>query len=178
MRGPGEPAVVVRRARPEDARAVAAADFEGEQALLAEAYPEGYPDHWFSRPPLEPIEAYWTTALLADRSPAWATFVVEVGATVIGYACASPMDGDPTRGYIHAMYVHPLAWRRGAGRALADAAVEHLRALGCTAVELWAVEGSVRSRAFYGALGWSLTGSFARQGPDPGLPIVQYLRPL
>jgi ribosomal protein S18 acetylase RimI-like enzyme len=64
-----------------------------------------------------------------------------------------------TTGEIYVIYVHPTAWRQGAGTALLDQALRHLRADGFREAVLWVLPGNQRAIAFYEAAGFVADGA-------------------
>jgi GNAT superfamily N-acetyltransferase len=154
--------MIVRAATPDDAEAVAAIRIRGWQKGYAGLMPEAY-------------LAGLSAALRADAerfraglehpTPHRQLFVAERDGTPIGFANVGPYrrdqdpaDLDDTAGEVRAIYVRPDAWRSGAGRALMDAAVEHLRGAGLTPIRLWVLEANARARAFYERYGFRLDG--------------------
>jgi GNAT superfamily N-acetyltransferase len=79
---------------------------------------------------------------------------------------------EPATGEVTALYVDPAAWRRGAGRALMDAAGAELRDEGCDEVVVWVLEGNHDALAFYAALGFAPDGGRTRHERS-GLPAVR-----
>lgn len=77
------------------------------------------------------------------------------GGCVVGFACSGPeRDGIPGYdGEIYAIYVLAEHQHRGIGQQLMAASARHLAAQGFRAVMLWTLEGNLRARAFYEALG-------------------------
>jgi GNAT superfamily N-acetyltransferase len=59
-------------------------------------------------------------------------------------------------GELWSMYVHPNAWRTGAGRALRDRTTAELIASGRRTAYLWVLSENVRARGFYEHTGWSI----------------------
>jgi GNAT superfamily N-acetyltransferase len=78
-------------------------------------------------------------------------------------------------GEIFALYVDPLRWRSGAGRALLAASVAWLTGRGRDPVRLWVLAANVRARRFYEAGGFAAdgaTGTFEIAGAK--LPELRY----
>jgi GNAT superfamily N-acetyltransferase len=104
--------------------------------------------------------------------------VAEGDGRVVGFlSTGPPRDEDVPlpAAEIYAIYVLPEAWRRGAGSALLNTAVDHWRTRGAAALVLWVLEANARGRAFYDALGWQADGR--RQEIDLGgraTPEVRY----
>jgi GNAT superfamily N-acetyltransferase len=61
-------------------------------------------------------------------------------------------------GEIERLYTHPRAWRRGAGRALLERALEALRAAGLEQAWLVTEERNEGARRFYESVGWREDG--------------------
>ena len=63
--------------------------------------------------------------------------------TVVGTVAAVPDPDETSRGHIQALYVDPGHWGRGIGRALHDAALDHLRASGFRVAVLWGYKRTI-----------------------------------
>jgi ribosomal protein S18 acetylase RimI-like enzyme len=116
------------------------------------------------------------TGLSPDAPRAWAKFlrehlraktsavlVAESAGRLLGMGMASVRESPPTsasrrRGVITDLYVEPEWRRRGAGRALVAALLEHLRALGLAEADVTAA--SVNPEA---ALFWQKMGAVERR---------------
>jgi ribosomal protein S18 acetylase RimI-like enzyme len=149
--------MAVRRAGPEDARAIAEVSVAGWQA----AYRGILPDEFLDSLRVDARERGWHEMLARDelgRTPAW---VAEENGRVAGFvSCGPPRDDDvPLPGAeVYAIYVRPERWRGGLGRALLDAATVHLREQGAQTLVLWVLEANHRARGFYEAMGWRPDG--------------------
>ncbi|MFI2710144.1 GNAT family N-acetyltransferase [Micromonospora sp. NPDC018662] len=80
-----------------------------------------------------------STRRMIDQPPPgedWAAWVVEADGQVVGWASAyrNMQTSTPGVGEISTLHVHPDHRRRGAGTALLDAALDHVRAIGSTRV--------------------------------------------
>ncbi len=62
-------------------------------------------------------------------------------------------------GEVIALYVDPVAWSAGSGRALMAAAVDGLRAMGFGDATLWVIDTNARARRFYEIAGWAPDGA-------------------
>jgi GNAT superfamily N-acetyltransferase len=62
-------------------------------------------------------------------------------------------------GELYALYVAPVHWSTGAGRALTDAALDGLRAVGYQRVVLWTLTENARARRFYDKAGFAPDGA-------------------
>ncbi|HEX4518859.1 MAG TPA: GNAT family N-acetyltransferase [Gaiellaceae bacterium] len=93
--------------------------------------------------------------------PGATTLVAEWGAEVAGFAVILVPSKEPIpgAGELDMLYTHPELWGKGAGRELLQAAVERLRALGCTSGVLWTAEANRRPRRIYEAAGWQPDGT-------------------
>jgi GNAT superfamily N-acetyltransferase len=144
---------MVRRARPADARALAAVQLRSwwhaygdyvDHELLAEHTVDSRTERWAS--------------ILAggDRDPT--TVVVDVAGRVAGFAsfgAARTADAAPDVGELWAIYVDPPAQGGGAGSALLAAAEDGLRAAGFERAMLWVFVRNELARAFYASRGWA-----------------------
>lgn len=125
----------------------------------------------------------------ADRPPGT---VAEVAGEVVGfvfsgvYRTAHDEPGwpvAPAAGEIQALYVHPAAQGRGAGRLLLAHALARLAADGLDPVRLWVLAGNTRARVFYAAAGFTSEGPlgvakpYTPTGGTRGTLEVRYSRP-
>ena len=120
-----EPDVLVRRALPEDA-ADCAEVVVAARAAAGDAFPPSV------HTPAE------DRAFFARRVRDHEVWVAEVGGEVVGHL---DLDGS----WIHSLYVHPRAQRRGVGAALLDLA----RACRPHGFGLWVFASNLGARAFY-----------------------------
>lgn len=79
-------------------------------------------------------------------------FVAEEGGSLIGAITAGH---DGRRGFIYHTAVHPLHRRRGAARALVNAALDALKAEGITKIALVVFDRNEAGNAFWEKLGFS-----------------------
>jgi ribosomal protein S18 acetylase RimI-like enzyme len=141
--------VQVRRARPEDAAAIADVHVRTWQA----AY-----EHVFGAERLGTIEreqrlGQWERAVVDERVAVW---VAEDGGRIVGFVSVGPSRvGD--EGELYAIYVLPEAWGSGAGPALMGEAAAVLRDRYQTSI-LWVLDDNPRARRFYEREGWALDG--------------------
>ena len=123
-------------------------------------------------------EVAWESILESDPNGAAPAWVAEGNGRVVGFLSSGPPrdeDVPPPAAEIYAIYVMPEAWRRRAGSALLNAAVDHWRSRGAAMLVLWVLEANARGRAFYDALGWQADGR--RQEVTLGgraIPEVRY----
>lgn len=161
---------VVRLARAGDAEAMARVHYD--------AWQDGY------RGILPP--ALLAGMSLERRIETWrrrweGTLVVEddAGAVVGISSCGSPRDeGEPPSvGELYMINVAPSAWGTGVARPLLDAAVQRLRAAGCTSAYLWVLEPNLRACRFYTRAGWRPDGG-RKLDERLGVMEIRYRRDL
>jgi ribosomal protein S18 acetylase RimI-like enzyme len=162
--------VEVRRARIEDAEAIARVHLRTWQA----AYRHVFPPDQLDALPLERRIAGWQRGLRDDDG---ICFVA--GDPILGFVFAEPCADEPGIGEVDAIYVDAAAWGTGVGRALLARAEEDLRARGFDEAVLWVIEDNPRARRFYEAAGWTLDGG-RKTWPQMGVdaPVVRYRKRL
>lgn len=169
------PIVAVRRARREDAEAVAEVHVRTWQT----AYRGQLSDDFLDNISVEARTENWRRIIdrLGDsRSMVW---VAERKGDVVGFVNTGPTrdeDSDPsTMGEVYAIYVLPPLWGQGIGRALMQSALDEMRSQGFEDVTLWVLETNIRTRHFYEAAGWRPDGG-ARDEMIGGVPsrLVRY----
>ena len=198
--------MVIRRARPEDARAIATVHVRSWKG----AYPGLVPQSYLDRLRPEDRLATWEVTLRAAAWPWAGTFVAvdpgperrylpgsppdnnrratgdvgrPVGAGIAGFACfgaTRDADDDPaTVGELQTLYVDPDHWGRGYASLLMAAVIDALRAGGYRTATLWVLATNARARQRYEHLGWTPDG--ATKLHDWGEFVatdVRYRRPL
>jgi ribosomal protein S18 acetylase RimI-like enzyme len=140
----------VRRARLEDARAIA--------QVHAETWREAY-EHVFGAERLASVTidarlAQWERILAAGQSD---VFVAAAGGLVGFVSTGDSRDAD-AEAELFAIYVLPEAWGTGAGSALMRAGVEAMRLRASGDAVLWVLDDNPRARRFYEREGWALDG--------------------
>jgi GNAT superfamily N-acetyltransferase len=162
--------VEVRRAKVEDATAIAGVHLRTWQS----AYRHVFPPDELDALPLEPRIAGWQRGLAADDA---ICFVA--GDPIVGFVFAERCADEPEAGEVDAIYVEPSAWGTGAGRRLLARAEDELREQGFDEAILWVLEDNPRARRFYETAGWSLDGG-RRTWPQMGVDasVVRYRKRL
>ena len=97
--------------------------------------------------------------------------------TAVGFARwgeSQDADAAPGVGELREIFLHPSAWRRGAGSLLMDEALPRLRAAASREATLWVVHGNARARAFYEARGYEERHDRFRSGA--AVHVVRYRR--
>jgi len=143
--------MVLRRAIPTDARAIAAIHVRSWQV----AYEGIVPDAFLQSLCVENREAVWRECL---QEGTLEVHVVEECDDVIGWMSVSSSrdpDAGPPTGELCAIYIAPEHWHQGAGRLLWDRAELSLRVAGFAEVTLWVLRDNCRARRFYESLGFA-----------------------
>lgn len=156
----------VRRAAPEDARAIAKVRVDTWRAAYVGVMPQAVLDGL----DVDVDTRRWRRWLSREGT----VFVAEREGRVVGFVSAGPCRHEEGAGEIYGIYVHPDAWGTGAGRALMDAAVDSLTARWTEAV-LWVAEENPRARRFYERYGWIAgTSRIEEVAPGASVPEVLY----
>lgn len=151
----------IRRARREDAAAIARVYVETWQSAYAGLLPEamlvGMSDV---------RQAAWWSRALDDPQEARGIFVAdESEAGVVGFGSCGPVRDHPEGlngtekrvGEVYTLYVEPDFQNEGHGRRLLEALFKCLRGLGCDTAVLWMLAENP-SRFFYEAMGGRVCG--------------------
>ena len=146
---------MVRRARPDDAAAIA--------DLHVRTWQTAY-EHVFGAERLATLDA-------EARRPRWeqilrdaeqSVLVAEQDGRVGGVATVGASRDPDAEGEIWGIYAAPEAWGTGAGRELMRAGLDELRSRGHRDAILWVLEDNPRARRFYEREGWTLDGAAKR----------------
>ena len=147
------PGIVIRRAAPRDAEAIARVRIDGWRMSYRGLVPTAYLDGM----QVDASTALWDKILTAGPNPA-SVFVATRGDEVVGFA-AGNMLAEPRFGLnaeLTAVYLRREFQRVGLGRRLIAAVVDAQRLLGATGLIVWVIAGNKPARAFYEALGAEL----------------------
>lgn len=129
-------------------RAARAADADAIAAMHLAAWRAAYPG----------IAPAWSSGA-ARRAPAKLA-IAEIGGRPAGFCSFGPTrDGGTDVAEIYALYVDPVSWRRGAGRALCDHALAQAAERECRAMTLWVLQDNAGARAFYARIGFAPDGA-------------------
>jgi GNAT superfamily N-acetyltransferase len=156
----------VRRAAPDDARAIAAVHVQTWRA----AYRHALPADVFDALDVDERERLWQQLLDDDEN---AVFVSELDAIVTGFVSVGPSREVEGEGEVYAIYLHPDSWGSGAGAVLMQAARTWL-AQRFPAAILWVLEDNPRARRFYEREGWSVDGERMDVMRGVEVPEVRY----
>jgi len=144
---------------------------ESARAGFTELLPAG---HVFPEPDTE----RWY-ALLED--PAVSMLMVEDGGELLGFTtCGESRDPEASDqvGEVRGFFVAAGRWRKGVGHALMAAALDSLRARGCTEATVWSFAANERANAFYESAGFTCDGAQRTEEVWAHLPEVRYRRVL
>lgn len=169
--------VHLRRARDEDARAIAQVHVRTWQ----HAYRDLLPAQFLAALNVEARERFWRSEIQvvpADRRP----WLADREGQVAGFVSVGPSndaDAAPGTGEIYAIYVDPDCWARGVGRNLLLHGERDLAGHGYDEATLWCLAGNERARVFYESAGWDADGGQRRE-TFGGVEMheVRYRRPL
>jgi ribosomal protein S18 acetylase RimI-like enzyme len=115
-------------------------------------------------------------AMLAD--PAVTILAAREGEALVG--CVAVTKSEESLGHLGMLCVSPPLQSRGLGRRLLDAAEDHARAIGLTAMEMTVIDSRISLIAWYQRRGYGLTGE-RRPFPvrrDPPIRFVVLEKPL
>jgi RimJ/RimL family protein N-acetyltransferase len=145
---------IIRQATPDDANALADLHLSSARAGFTDIFP-------LSRLSVshEEMSADWLARLQADPQLRRATFVAEVGGSIVGVIVAEPDPLDPTIGRGSRLYVDPHYWNYIIARRLSAACLAHLRELGCKVARGWIMEPNRRAQAVVERIGAIRTGA-------------------
>jgi RimJ/RimL family protein N-acetyltransferase len=155
---------VIRRARVEDARAIATLHVRTWQV----AYRHVFPAEALDAMDVEERVPRWEQNLVTPEVPAW---VAEQEDKVVGFVCVGPSRDPDCDGELYGIYVVPEAWGTGAGAGLMEAGLEYLRAHFHEAI-LWVLDDNPRARRFYEKHGWRTDGA-TRTGSHLGVDTFE-----
>jgi GNAT superfamily N-acetyltransferase len=165
------PGIVIRRAAPRDAEAIARVRIDGWRTSYRGLIPAAYLDGM----QVDASTALWDKILAAGPNPA-SVFVASHGDEVIGFAAGSLL-AEPKFGLnaeLTAVYLRREFQRVGLGRRLIAAVVDGQRALGATGMIVWVIAANKPARTFYEALGAELLVEQAFQWDGMDLPEAAY----
>lgn len=157
---------MIRTARSEDAPRIGEIHVAGWRA----AYRGIVPDSFLAGLSSEKRAAGWKYAIEKDPE---SVLVAEESEVIWGWAAvAKSRDGITGAGELLALYVDPLAWRKGFGAKLIAAAEATLWLRGYEGCVLWVLEKNVSARAFYRRSGYADDGGMKSESID-GVDLVE-----
>jgi GNAT superfamily N-acetyltransferase len=174
--------LVIRPALPADAAALARVLIDTSRV----AHRGQVPDHLLDATPLAEkyarSERNWRRALdaiAAGACPEERILVALEDGHVVGLGMACPR-GIPEpqfaafAGEVNVLYVLPTHQRRGVGRGLLRALVQHLLEVGLPSLVIQCVRANLPARRFYEAMGGTLVGERTFEDEGERLPSVVY----
>jgi ribosomal protein S18 acetylase RimI-like enzyme len=166
--------IVLRPARTEDARGIAAVHVAGWQwgyrGLLDSEFLAGLS--------VDARVAVWVQDV---GDPDIDVVVADHGHRIVGFASTSPSrdsDAPPRTGELVAIYIVEDVSGTGVGSALLEAAEDAMRRRGYRQATLWVLASNARARGFYERHGWRSDGTEKTEGRSVSLHEVRYLRVL
>ena len=164
MHSAGEASFAIRRARREDAPAIAAVNVASGRVAWAAFLLRDCLERF--EPPVE----RWEERLASDGvDGAW---VALADGEIVGFVTTRPCWEGSETGEVTGLYTHPDVWGKGIGRALLERGLAALAASGCREATLWTEERNRRPRDFYAAGGWRPDGE-TRKREFLGCPISE-----
>ena len=163
--------VLIEPALPADARRVAQIHVQAWQA----AYVGIVPDEYLASLSVDKRETMWREAI-DKRVPE--LLVARVGGDMAGWVsfdASRDKDAAQGCGEVWALYVDPMHWSGGVGRALLQRARTRLTERGFGSISLWVLAANARAIGFYEAAGFTLDPGSA-QVFELGGRSVQELR--
>ena len=160
----------IRRARDDDARAIAEVHIQ----TWRDAYQAQLPPSYLAALSVDNRERMWheeIKILPAERRP----WVAESSSGIIGFVSAGTSRSDeprPGEAEVYAIYVLPDCWARGIGRNLLAHAQRDLVDHGFSQAILWCFADNERARSFYEQMGWQLDGGTTTR-PIAGLELEE-----
>jgi RimJ/RimL family protein N-acetyltransferase len=125
----------------------------------------------------EALERDWANHLRDQSKFERIAIVADTGEEIVGVVEAGREPSDLAIGRLARGYIDPAWWDTGVGGSILDAAIAHLRELGCDTAMGWIMEHNQRAQTYMGHKGMSPTG---RRQPSceatapPGTEDIQY----
>ncbi len=148
-------AILVRRALPADAEAIA----DVHVRVRRWAYRGQMPDDYLRRLNVERRAQRWRQDLAGDELVTW---VADVVGRVVGFAGSTDAGDDdvpPGTAELAMINVLEAHTRQGVGRALMAAVEDHWQANGYRHAVLWVLAANDGARTFYERQGWAPDGA-------------------
>ena len=147
--------IIIRRAKIEDAHAIASVWAESWRDAYRGIVPDDYLDsidveRWAER----------QRRYMGEPNGAAASYVAEVDGGIVGWASSGP-NRDPSlpfAGELYTLYISPGHQRQGIGRRLMEVAAKSLVEAGMASMLLWVLADNRNARSFYEAAGGRVAG--------------------
>ncbi len=160
--------LVIRPATSADVAALARVHLTGWQV----GYRGLLPDDYLNSLTVEDYERRWADWLAQGGR----TLLADRGSSLVAFASigliSDDVDADNTTGELRGLYAVPAAWGTGAGKAVHDAALAALRAVGLAQATLWTFSTNERAIAFYDRQGWAPDG-LTKTDTSRGFPLAE-----
>jgi len=167
--------VIIRRATPQDAEAVARIQVDTWRA----AYRGLVPDAHLDQMSVERSTARHREALTEGRFEAYLAWEAGEAVGFVGVGSCRDEDVNAERvGEIWGIYVLLSHWGRRVGARLYRFAEQILRARGFSTVVLWVFAGNASARRFYEAMGYAPDGTSKILEVGKPLEAIRYRREL
>ncbi|MGY1822859.1 N-acetyltransferase family protein [Geodermatophilus sp. SYSU D00079] len=159
----GTAEVSVRRARPEDAAAIARVQLVTWRTAYRTVLPADVLDDWDE----DAATRSWLAAVASPPTPAHGVLVALDRDEVVGFAAYGPPEVDAGEGGAHpagpttevaALLVEPRWGRRGHGSRLLAAVADSARDSGVARLSVWLPEQDRVSAGFFESAGWAPDG--------------------
>jgi len=150
--------LIVRRAEPQDAPAVARVHV----ASWRQAYRGLLPQEYLDSLSVETRTTTWAKAFSQLPDQTSTTLVGELDGQIVGFACVGASrdnDADTATAELWGLYLDPEHWRAGHGHTLHTEALDVARTSGAAAATLWVLTTNQRARHFYERHGWAADGA-------------------
>jgi ribosomal protein S18 acetylase RimI-like enzyme len=164
----------VRLARPADARRIAEIHVRTWQV----AYPGIVPDEYLGSLSIDRFEHMWGCHISKGTPEVLVAWDDE---SIVGWVAFGPSRDEgaaPDVAEIWAIYVDPMHWAQGVGRALWSGVRSRLREQAFVVVGLWAFPENERAGRFYRSLGFEVEAGSAKQFVLGGASLdeIRYVR--
>jgi ribosomal protein S18 acetylase RimI-like enzyme len=161
--------MAIRRAKPEDADAIAAVHVAAWRAAYAGLMPASY----LNDLSVEKRSSFWHRSL---TEPNPGTLIVAQRQNAIAGFCffgpSRDTDGSAREtGEILSLNVHPQYWRKGIARGLCEFVLSEAPRRGWSAITLWVLKGNEPACRFYQTLGFLLDGIDRTETTLIGAPL-------
>jgi GNAT superfamily N-acetyltransferase len=166
---------VIRRARVQDAAAMADINRRGWQVAYADIVPAET-----LREAGADLEVRWADGLAGGEDGREVWVATDAGDAAIGFVsvgASRDADARPGEGEVRAIYLAPEVLGTGVGSELLACGEQALARLGHPAATLWVFEANLRARRFYERNGWAAEPD-SGPGPYGWAPSVRYRKGL
>ena len=150
--------LLVRRAEPQDAPAVARV----HTASWRQAYRGLLPQEYLDALSVDAWTKTWAKAFSQLPCQAPTNLVAELDGQIIGFARVGPNrddDTDTATCELWGLYLDPAHWGAGHGHTLHTEALDAARASEAATAILWVLTTNQRARHFYESHGWAADGA-------------------